>query len=164
MNFAVNDIVTSGSGFRPGVFVITAIHPSRPKNQYDGISLMNGKTFRLGDDSLASKRIGVADEGWQTNKSSDSVVIGDMVLSQAWLKGARRAAQEVELAFGEDRSRWEKLMHLKPGDKINCRVRGNFEILTFHNVTDRGYKYVFVATNNKGTTYKYPLSVVVLDK
>lgn len=162
MRFQVNDIVTSGPGYRPGVFVITAVHPSRPKNQYDGVSLMNGKTYRLGDDSLAAKRTGVADAGWNTANSKDSVVLGDVVLDQTWLKGARRAAQEAMLAAGDDRKRWEKLANAKPGDKIECRVRGRQETLTFRHVTDRGYKYVFVATNSNGTAYKYPLAVILI--
>lgn len=158
MRFQVNDIVASGPGYSQAAFVIVAIHPSRPKNPYDGVSLANGKTYRFGDDTLAPKRIGVADAGWNSTPAQSN-----LPFDQNWLNGARRATQEAVVSSGDSQKRWQKLANLKPGDKFLGRVRGKLDTLTFRQVTERGYKYVFVATNSNGTTYKYPLGVVVVE-
>jgi hypothetical protein len=169
MKFKPLDVVTSAPGWRPGVFVITEVDLSRPKNQYNAISLVNGKAYRLSDGGLASKRVGVADPEWnkttiETGAPGDSVTVDDN-----WVRGNRRAQREVEqLRFagnvlassGMELKRWEKLLSLKPGDKFQCKVRGKLDTMTFRYVTDRGYKFVFIAENGNGTRYKYPLSVV----
>ncbi len=169
MKFQKNDIVTSATGWRPGVFVITDIHPTRPKNPYDGVSLINGRTYRLSEESLASKRVGVAEAGWNTFATL-TPVDGDgtsVAVDQTFIKGQRCAQHEIAilgsvLHEAENRKRWEKLASLKPGDKFVGKVRGKIQHMTFRYVTDRGYKYVFVAENENGTRYKYPLSVVVV--
>ncbi len=161
MRFQINDIVSSSPNFRPAVFVITGIEAHRPKNPYTGVSLVNGKTYRLSEESLASKRLGVADADWNKTKLPD----GDSTVDQNYIKGARRARMELEVIGGlsnDDRKRWEILANLKTGDKVRCKVRGEFQNLAFKHCTDRGYKYVFVAQNEKGTVYKYPLSVVMV--
>ena len=175
MNFRVNDIVRNAPGWKPGVYVITELRPERPKNQYDGVSLTNGKIYRLGDDSLSPKRVGVADAGWNAvatvipldgNKSAD--------VDHNWFSGQSRAQREISSiqvsAVGgsctqeqlDDIKRWEKLASLKPGDKFPCNVRGKIQNMTFRYICERGYKYVFVAENENGTRYKYPLRVVLV--
>jgi hypothetical protein len=99
----------------------------------------------------------------------------NMTVDQTFLRGQARAQREVStlsvvLQFNTnvtpetefDKKRWEKLANLKPGDKFQCRVRGVLDTMTFRYVTERGYKFVFVAENGNGTRYKYPLNVVVV--
>jgi len=175
MRFQVNDIVAAAPGWSPGVFVITAIHPTRPKSPYDGVSLRNSNTYRLSDESLADKRIGVADAGWNTvTVQVPSLDGGDGVVSvdHSVLRGRQRARREIAMMQHpgrnysqmelDDIKRWEKLASLNPGDKFQCRVRGKMDTMTFRHITERGYKFVFVAENGNGTCYKYPLRVVVV--
>lgn len=160
MKFQVNDIVKSAPGWSPGVFVITAIHPTRPKNPYDGVSLVKGKTFRLSEEGLADKRVGVVDQGWN-NPTGTTTISGN---DQSYLNGQIRARREINLALDRQTcSRWEKLASLKPGDTFDVNLRGRIQRMTFRYVTDRGHKYVFVAENESGTRYKYPLSIVIPD-
>jgi hypothetical protein len=159
--FRVNDIVKNAPGWRPGVYVIAGIVTTRPKNPYTAVSLVTGKVFRLSQECLAAKRIGVADTDWR--KVSDVSEDQPMEESEMYLNGLRRCRRELQEIGGlpnQDRLRWEKLKSLKPGDKFKINLRGDEKTLTFRYVTDRGYKYVFVADNDKGTRYKYPLSVI----
>jgi hypothetical protein len=166
MRFQVNDIVSSAPGWRAGVFQITAINPSRPKNPYEAINLVNGKVYRLGDESLASKRIGVADLQTATTVTVNTPASSSQDYN--YQRGQSRIRAELSALAGNggaelEVKRWEKLLSLKPGDKFPCRVRGKLDRLSFLHVTDRGYKYVFVAENSNGTRYKYPLAVIVVD-
>ena len=71
MKFKADDIVMAAPHVRSDVFVITGTDLSRPKNQYNGVSLVSGKTYRLSEGYLASERIGVADPNWNKTEVSD---------------------------------------------------------------------------------------------
>lgn len=171
MKFKVLDIVLSAPGYKPEAFVITDIDLSRPVNQYTGVSLRNNKTYRLSDKSLADKRIGVADPDWNkvglvtTATATDGNAQTGSV-DRAFADGQRRAQKEVSLLqFGgnpDDLKRWELLANAKPDQPIQARVRGKLQTLKLKYVNTGGYKYVFVAENENGTRYKFPLNVIVI--
>lgn len=160
MKFQVNDIVKSAPGWSAGVFVVVAVHPNRPKNPYEGLSLTNGKTFRLSEEGLSNKRVGVVDQGWNNPSGTATLLPND----QTYQQGLVRARREATYATNEkDRALWMKLASLKPGDTLNTNFKGRVQRMTFRYVTERGNKYVFVAENESGTRYKYPLSIVIPD-
>lgn len=159
MKFQVNDIVATGTEWRPNIFVITQIDPSRPKNPYLVVSLINGKQYCVGDSGLANKRIGVADP---LVASMGGTVTIDSSLDSNYLRGVERASREINSSEGDDLKKWEKLASLKPGDTFTILSRGMKQMATFRYVTARGYKYVFVADNVLGKRYKYSLKAVVL--
>ncbi len=174
MRFKRLDIVTSAPHYSPDVFVIVGIHPERPKNCYDGVSLKSGTQYSVGDASLALKRVGMADESYLTSPSepspdgSGASPLGAGVLDHNFLKGQRRAQRELaEMMFGthsaQDKQRWEKLASLKPGDPFKVNFKGKVQTFTFRYVCAQGYKYVFVAENAKGTRYKYPLTIIAVE-
>jgi hypothetical protein len=166
MNFQVDDIVVSAPGVKSGVWVITGIDPSRPKNQYNATSLVNGKCYRLSDSYLAVKRVGVADKNSVSSGAGNGQPSNNAPADRNVLNGQLRVQREVaRLQFpgngtSDDLKRWEILANAKFGDQIDARVRGKETKLTFRYVTDRGYKFVFVADNENGTRYKYPLAVI----
>jgi len=63
---------------------------------------------------------------------------------------------------GPDKARWQVLAIAKPGEsRLIINLRGKEQVVTFQGVNPRSPKYCFTATNQNGTTYKYPLRVVV---
>lgn len=157
MRFKVNDIVLSAPGWSKGIFVITKLTPENPKNQYCGANILTGKSFRLNEESLAPKRIGVADVVEQNETQAAPIAaITDML----FLQGQARAKRETKPLFGKTDPRWEILATLKAGDALIIMRNGREETVIFKNVIPTGAKYVFAATNSNGTTYKYQLEAI----
>lgn len=158
LRFKRGDIVISLPPFRPGVFVITEVDPSRPKNAYNGKDPANGKGYRISDDGL--KKIGEATaEYMDGDEESGEEGVGG-VSPHVFEQGRMTAVNEARFSHGDEKQRWELLAKAKTGDIINVRLRGFNQSVTFRNVLPRGQKYVFLATNAKGKTYRYPLEII----
>lgn len=153
MRFAINDIVTSGPGYRPAVFLITAVDPSRPKNTYTGLNLVNRKSYRLSD--LMLVKVGVGVEGAATS----DIGIAAAVTDQRFLAGRRHAQRMMmHAASGPERLLWETLSKLEPNESITIRHNGRLIQSRLSHVLEKGQTYAFVATNDNGTSYKYRLT------
>jgi hypothetical protein len=83
MRFERGDIVLSAPGWSAG---ITEVDPLRPKNAYNGLNLVNRKTYRLSDASL-SQKVGTATEEFLNGGSDDSP--GEDPASTDWPRDAR---------------------------------------------------------------------------
>lgn len=162
LRFKRGDIVVTLPPFAPAVFVITEVDPSRPKNAYNGKNPANGKGYRLSDDGLA--KIGVADDSYMNGDGEDGELAVTGVSPATFAAGQRRAAAEALFGVGTPRQKqWQKLADAKTGDVLRIRLRGDVEEVTFRNVLAKGHKFVFLATNRAGKTFKYPETVIVVD-
>lgn len=156
MKFAEGDILLSGPPYKPQVFVVTKLQPTRPKNCYDAVDPTSGKTFKLGEDSMT--KIGTADNGWMEpgdDKRFDET-------SRAYQEGKRRAETEARYspAGSDEQRRWEVLAKLKPGDHFEIYRAGRMtQTAQFLYVLAKGQKYAFAALT--GTTgHKFQLYAV----
>jgi hypothetical protein len=160
-NYEVGDIVMTQPPYKPQVFVITEIDPSRPKNCYNGKCPTTGKSYRLGDDGLA--KIGEATDEYMNGDGENEAGV-TAVVPVVFEAGRRRAAAEAMFGAGSPRQKqWLKLSEAKTGDVLRILIRGGIEEVTFRNVLARGTKFVFLATTRAGKTFKYPETVIVLD-
>lgn len=156
LRFEKGDICVTVPPYRTIAVVITAIDPTRPVNAYSAVELTKGKGYRLSDASL--KKIGrVAEDYFNVASENKPSAIEE----NAFAAGKVRAEREMLYAIDENsRLRWGILSKAVSGSPIKAVVRGKMDILKFKHVVSRGYKYVFLAENSNGTTYKYPLSVI----
>jgi hypothetical protein len=168
------DIVESAPGWSRAVFVITDVDLSRPKNIYTGVDLRTRRCYRLSDEGLAPVRVGQVDESWfQRNlgtaaapaeegdqEEEAAAVVNPEMVRRGQFRARREALFAAQVGATEPQARWEKLAALQPGDMLTILRRGQPEQVRFHYVTERGTRYVFVASNQNGTTYRYPLAVV----
>jgi hypothetical protein len=167
MLFKINDIVMSAPGWRKGIFVITKIIPDNPvsKNKYNGTNLLTGKSYKLSDEGLASKRVGVADDSFLVQTNEHVTVPGISELT--YENGRRRALLEARRASSDGSgylaARWEKLASFKSGDALTVNVGRREETVKFQYVLANGMRYAFVAGRN-GKNYKYELSVLDQEK
>lgn len=155
MRFKRSDIVVTLPPYRAEVLVVMSVDTSKPKNVYDCRSPETGKCFSVPDEAV--KKIGVATEEFMT---------GDVVIvpPQEFQAGRRRATYEAaqsQFLSKDNYERWQKLADSKTGDLIKIRLNGKEETLTFSHVLSRGQKFVFLATNEEGKTFKYPLRVIL---
>ena len=158
MRFKRGDIVLSAPGWSRGCYVITAVDPSRPKNCYNGMNLVTQKSYRLSDDSVSVK-VGEATEGFLNGNESSSE---SSVHNDAFERGKRRAEAMVLRSLDHDtRIRWKYLASLSAGQLITVGHPGRQRQVQFRHVLENGQKYVFSATTAEGTTYKYPLSMLI---
>lgn len=150
--FNRGDIVLSIPPYRPKVFIITEI----TRKGYSGIDPATGKGFRLGFDGL--KKIGDAlPDYMETSRTS----LDNPTTSGAYMLGKRRAEHEKQFGVNEkDRERWGILAAAKPGDML--LLNGDKKVKFIH-VLARGSRFVFLATDEAGKTYKYPLNSVALN-
>lgn len=146
--FEVDDIVKSTPPWRPAAYIITKLRPDRPANHYDGINIINGKTYRLNDDGLI--KIGRA----VTSANAAQTPVAQ-IKDQRFVEGQRRATLMAKLP-GPYKGAWELLAKAKTGDPI--QVRG--ERMSFNMVLAKGQRYVFTATRATGGTYKFPLDAL----
>lgn len=160
--FQVNDICRSNVGWAKGVFVITKVTPG-DRNVYTGVNLNTLKVYKIPQESLHPKRIGVADADFMGEGNSDQGIeenVSDFLFTQ----GKSRAEKEIPCSFKEDdKKRWKILAEAKPGENLKIRWKGETKTVKLKYVNNRGWKFVFVATNEKNQTYKYPLSVLVTE-
>jgi hypothetical protein len=158
MQYKINDIVLAAPGWSKAIFIITKLQPENPKNQYVGMNLLTGKSYRLSEDGLADKRIGVADLVPQGDGEIGVTVVSDQVFQL----GQQRAQREIraKLFGGSVNPRWEILAKLKAGEGMTIILNGREQMVTFKNVIAQGSRYVFVATNTNGVAHKYPLEVI----
>lgn len=161
MKYAKGDIVLNATGYTAGVYVITELHPERPKNCYDGLNVINRKKYRLSDESLGLK-IGTATAeflGGDQEEEDNSAAV-----NLKYERGKIRADNEVLRLFGQtapEKARWKLLAAAKPGDRLTILLRGRRRQVTFRYVLERGEKYVFLADDG-GTPYRFPLGMLVL--
>ena len=73
-----------------------------------------------------------------------------------------RAKKEVAFGSPLDRERWQILAQAKPGDVLHIRGRRGTESLTFHNVLERGEKFVFLAAKNNHKVYRFTLTSLIV--
>jgi hypothetical protein len=157
---AVNDIVVAAPGWRAGAYVITAVHPERPKNCYTALSLVNQKKYRLSNESV--RKVGVADPDLLTGPSEPQPT------GMAYARGKLHATAMARLCGPNgDGPRWQILADATPGAKLRITMSGHRADstggwVTFHHVLERGQRFVFLATSSGGKTYKYPLNVLVV--
>lgn len=157
LRFKRGDIVQSIPPYSTGVYVITEVTPSRPKNAYTAVNAVTGKRYKLSDESL--RKIGVADDSYLNGDDGDTTVTAGNDI--AYIAGQQRATTEVLRCYGDaaSKARWQLLANAKPGDMIRTYY-GN---LKFVHVLTRGHKYVFLAQNENGKFFKYPLGYIVVD-
>lgn len=157
LRFEKGDICVTIPPYRTIAVVITGIDPSRPKNAYSATNLVNGKSYRLNDDSI--KKIGEVTEDYSKADDGKPSPIDENNLATGKMRAER------EMLYANDdiaRQRWGILAKATTGSPIKAIVRGRADILKFKHVVNRGYKYVFLAENSNGTIYRYPLSVISL--
>lgn len=168
------DIVESAPGWSRALFVITDVDLSRPRNIYTGVDLRTRRSYRLSDEGLAPVRVGQVDESWfQRNlgttappveegdqDQAGAAAINPELVRRGEFRARREALFAARLGNPQLQARWEKLANLKPGDMLTIVRYGQPEQVRFQYVTERGTRYVFAATNQNGTTYRYPLAVV----
>lgn len=160
MRFKRGDIVLSAPGWTNGCFVITAVDPTRPKNAYNGMNLANRKNFRLSEASLGVKVGTATDEFLNTDPTQST---GNSITDVNFERGRRRAEYMTGWAFRpEDKARWGILAKATPNQWLDINLNGRGQRVQFKHVIEKGEKYVFSATNMNGTTYRYPLNVLVL--
>jgi hypothetical protein len=82
--------------------------------------------------------------------------------SEEYVRGKMRAQREAINDLPENRLRWQILADAKPGIPVGVHIGKSDDVVTFHNVIERGKKYVFVAANKKGKLHQYPLSCLCL--
>jgi hypothetical protein len=160
--------------------VITQIDDGNSKFCYHGTHLLTGKSYLLSAESLASIRVGVCDEEFfnsLTRKVPLPPKSEPQQVAQAleFRQGQLRALQEVErlvsyLALVPDdiTSRmellgWQKLTELKRGDRCTIVDRGKPIQAIFHHVLGMGQKYVFLASNPRGTVYRWELRSLYIE-
>jgi hypothetical protein len=78
--------------------------------------------------------------------------------SEEYVRGKLRAQREAVEDAPENRARWAILADAKPGTVLGVHTRKSTDVVTFHNVLERGKKYVFAAANKKGKLHQYPLN------
>lgn len=157
MRFTRGDIVLSAVGWKEGCFVITGYNPSRPKNCYEAINVVNRKKYNLSDESLGIK-IGTATEEFLSGGGETA-----SLSNVAFERGQRRAEYMAHQAFGStSKAQWGLLAKAKPGDWLDVRLNGRQQRVKFNHVIESGSKYVFNATNLNGTTYRYPLEILIV--
>ena len=133
------DIVTLISLYGSKLVVILTVDPSKPKNAYT-YRQINAKTVYRGSDDQMDRKVGtVADD--------------HPYFVAAEQKEADEPTYDQAIRY---------LQTLKEGDIIKIRRRGGVDPLTFKRILPNGRKFVFLATNMRGTSYKYPYQGIVM--
>ena len=156
------DVVEIKSIFGGGQAAILDIKYSRPKYPYV-VKMLTGRAerlYKLGENQIARKlrELDIDDP----LRNPDVINIQKQQAKQNG--GQEYAAMMAQRTPVNDanKSRWKVLALAIPGEsKLIIKLRGKEQVVTFLGVNPRSPKYVFSATNQNGTTYKYPLGVVV---
>lgn len=152
--FKRGDILLMCAPYAPAAMVVLDVDPSRPKNCYNTVNPVNGKRYRIGEDGV--RKIGEATVEF-LNGGGEIPLVNPMS-NENYERGRQRANRESR----NGDKRWEKLRDAKPGESIVVNLRGMLQNITFQYVLERGYKFVWLGTNERGKTFKYPLSIIVI--
>ena len=157
--YDVYDVIEIKRNFGGGQAVIVDIKNSRPKFPYI-IKMLTGRSkrlYKLGNHQIVKKLRELEKDDPFRNLD---FINEDM--QQETNGGQDYAKMKSQITIGKEQDRWNVLAKSIPGkSKLIIRLRGKEQVVTFQGVNPRSPKYVFTATNQNGTTYKYPLGVIV---
>jgi len=156
------DVVEIKDEFRGGEAVILDVKYSRPKYPYV-VKILTSRSerfYKLGEMQIARK-LRELDANDPLRKPN---IINEQKKEKKEKKhknGQDYAKLKAQYTDNPDKTHWQILADAEINDKIIIKIHGKEQIVTFNCVNPRSPKYVFTATNQNGTTYKYPLGVVV---
>jgi hypothetical protein len=165
MRFEPCDIVVLESKFGARIYAIVDASPLAP--EYSGVRLDKApftRRYRFGDQDVLTK-IGKLDTAALALRPDPPKVVSDT----EWQAGQLYAQYMAKEAASEiDRRRWRLLAGLKPGNcvpiiRLTAR-KIKVEHHRFQAVLPGDLKHQFLATNANGTTYRWMLNAVWLDR
>jgi hypothetical protein len=163
VNSKVGDICISRPQYPAARWLIAEISDRDTKFPLRAINLVNKKGYQIREDGLI--KIGELSPEMSVDKVLSLLAARPPLPaeeSQEYQVGRYRAEYCAQTADPESRKRWEILAKAKPGDQILIARSNGTELVTFHHVVEGGEKYVFLAANQKGRLYRYPLVALVL--
>jgi hypothetical protein len=164
MTLKPGDICINSPKSSTGCWLIETLRPENAATPYVGINLHNKKRYLLRDDGLIKIGELTADltvEKVITTLFQPKALPDDE--GEKYLRGQLRAEESIYEDLPENEEYWRFLAQARPGDKMVISLGKKKEFVTFHYVLERGEKYVFLAANARGTVYRYPLDVLVLE-
>jgi len=159
MDFKKGDICICARGWSAGCYVITEMLPDNGKYCCSTLHLVTNKHYQL--DPACLIKIGEASADLDVAAILASVHAPPSLPredSEVFQFGKLRAEYEAYNVASPDAARWRLLATAKPGDMLVVSTRGRMNCVKFHNVLERGEKFVFLAEESSGKTFRYPLS------
>jgi hypothetical protein len=163
MKFKSGDICINPPGWRADCWLIESNDAGDPGSDYLGISLAKRALCTLREVGLV--KIGEIAAGTTVAEIVALLLQPPPVPSETspeYLSGSARAKDSLLICRLEEERYWDLLAKARPGDKLVISVGRRPEQVTFHNVLERGEKYVFLACDRKGKVFRYPLDCLVI--